>query len=260
MTKVTDEQLIAWADGELSAEHSAQIEMLIANDPDIAKKAASFEASKLPYKAAIDSDIPPVPSELVDQVAQWSQIAAGSYASNTSVSSTANRKSLRYWSGAVASVLFCGGVLWGGISYLSPQHPAEDWREAIVSYQNFYVTETVSHIVADPAAALQKLNELKQRYTAFPKAPPDLTAQGYSFKRLQRLDFANQPVLQMVFYKAGKRPLAICLMPDNVEIKPQFIKHNLLNSYIWHSGKLRGIVVAEEESAVLRGIASLVEI
>lgn len=257
MTKVTDEQIRAWADGELSAGRKAEIDTLIANDSELAIKAASFEASKLPFKAAMDSGIPPLPAELSDQVAQWSQIAVGSSSTNTS-----DVKKLRYWSGAVAAVLLLSVISWGGIDFLkSHDDPAEKWREAIVSYQNFYVAGTVSHIKGDPAVASEKLNQLKQLNVAFPDTPPDLTSQGYAYKRLQRLDFANQPVLQMVFYKAGKRPLAICLMPDDdTTIQAHFTQHDLLNSYVWQSGKLRGIVVAEESSEVLEGIAKLVGI
>lgn len=255
MTKVTGEQIRAWADGELSAQRSAEIDTLIANDPDIAAKATSFEASKLPYKAAMDSAVPALPAELRDQVAQWSQIAALPVESNLS-----NRKNLRYWSGAVAAVLLLSVISWGGFTFFKPHHPAEGWREAIVSYQNFYVAGTVSDIVGDVDLASVKLSKLKQLNTAFPDLPPDLTIQGYAYKRLQRLDFANQPVLQMVFYKAGKRPLAICLMPDDANAQAQFTQHDLLNSYVWQSGKLRAIVVAEEDSAVLKDIAKLVGI
>lgn len=255
MTKITDEQIRAWADGELSVEPSAAIDILILNDPEIAAKAASFEASKLPYKSAMEADIPPVPDELRDQLAQWSQIAEGS-----SRRISFERGASHYWVSAVAAVMLLSVILWASIAFFKPHHPTRGWAEAIVSYQNFYVSETVSHITGDTAAASLELASLQQLSTDFPSSAPDLTGQGYAYKRLQRLDFSNQPVLQMVFYKVGKRPLAICLMPDDAKIQAQFTQHELLNSYVWQSGKLRAIVVAEEDSAVLEGIAELVGI
>jgi anti-sigma factor RsiW len=254
MKKVTDEQIMAWIDGELSAEDQARIEALIATDPEIAAKAASFEASKLPYKSAMNQGIPPVPSELLDQVTQWSQISTG-----PSVGSTSSGKSFSYWSGVAATVLILVGATFGGVRYLQPSNPAQEWTDAIVSYQNFYVADTVSHIKSNRSAALAKLNELRQRYPALPATPPDLTAQGYAFKRLQRLDFDNKPVLQMVFYKPGKRPLAICLMPDGADFQSIFTEHELLNSYVWQSNDLRAIVVADEEQDVLKSISQLLE-
>ncbi len=254
MKKITDEQIMAWVDGELSGPQSAEIEALIATDPEIAAKAASFEASKLPFKSAMEQGIPPVPNELLDQVTQWSQISTGQ-----PVAATTEGKGFRYWSSAAASVLLLVGATFGGIRYLQPSHPAEDWTNAIVSYQNFYVEDTVSQIKSDRTIALAKLNDLRQQHPALPISPPDLTALGYAFKRVQRLDFENKPVLQMVFYKPGKRPLAICLMPDGADLKGIFTKHELLNSYVWQSDELRAIVVAEEPQDVLKGIAQLVD-
>lgn len=253
MTKLTDEEIMAWADGEQSTERGKEIEALIAINPEIAAKAASFEASKLPFKSAMDQGVPPVPSELIDQVAQWSQISAG-----PSAAPVPEDKSGFYWAGVAATVLLLLVATFSGIKYLDSFHPVEKWANAIVSYQNFYVADTISHIESDREAALAKLSNLRQRYPALPASPPDLTAQGYEFKRLQQLDFENKPVLQMVFYKPGRRPLAICLMPDGVDFQDAFTKHELLNSYVWQSNQLRAIVVAEEEPKVLKDIAKLI--
>jgi len=48
-------------------------------------------------------------------------------------------------------------------------------------------------------------------------------------------------------------------MPDGADLKGMFTKHELLNSYVWQSDELRGIVVAEEPQDVLKGIAQLVD-
>lgn len=254
MKKITDEQIMAWVDGELNTQRRAEIEAFIATNPEAAAKAASFEASKLPFKSAMEQGIPSVPDDLLDQVTQWSQISI-----DPSVDSPSESKSFRYWAGAAATVLLLVGATFGGFKYLQPSHPAQDWTNAIVSYQNFYVAETVTHIKSDRDMALAKLGNLRQRYPALPASPPDLTAQGYAFKRLQRLDFENKPVLQMVFYKPGKRPLAICLMPDGGDFQEMFTEHELLNSFVWQSNDLRAIVVAEEPQEILKGIAELVD-
>ena len=147
---------------------------------------------------------------------------------------------------------------WAGLTYFQKPDASAQWTQAIVSYQNFYVAKTVTHINGDQKAAKEKLLKLKQESAAFPSTPPDLTELGYSFKRVQQLDFADKPVVQMVFFKEGKRPLAICLMPDAQTVDSKYTEHELLNSYIWQSGRLRAIVVAEEDSAALLEIASLV--
>jgi len=255
MNKVTPEILIAWVDGELSPQRSAEISALVSSDPELAEQAACLEASKLPYKAAMEQNIPPVPEMLRQQVEQWTKLAE-----NDSTPAKPKRKtSYRdVFSGALAaSILMVAS--WLGLSHFQKPDAISQWTQAIVSYQDFYVAKTVAHINGDPEAAKEKLLKLKQGYAAFPLAPPDLTALGYNFKRVQQLDFDDKPVVQMVFFKEGKRPLAICLMPDGEAIESKYSEHALLNSYVWQSGKLRAIVVAEEESAALLEIANLVD-
>ncbi|MGB0847307.1 MAG: anti-sigma factor family protein [Thiolinea sp.] len=263
MQKITPEILRAWADGELSPEKHSEINILLAKDEELAIQAAAFEASKLPYKAAMNVDIPPVPAQLETQVLQWSRIAdttkQSAEAIKVPVGKVSGIKRLYRLALAASVLLFVISGL-GAIWYKPVNRSVSDWTQAIVNYQNFYVAETVGHIVGDRTTAAKKLEQLKQRYPAFPGIPPELEELGYAFKRLQRLDFNNQPVLQMVFYKDGKRPLAICLMPEHQEaVVSQFSEHELLNSYVWQSKGLRAIVVAEEEASQLKAIAERVD-
>jgi len=254
MNKITPEILVAWIDGELSSQRSAEISALVSADADLATQVAYLEASKLPYKAALNQDVPPVPNALKVQVEQWSQIADNDVAPVKPERKTNYRD---IFSGALAaSILLVAS--WVGLTHFQKPDASAQWTQAIVSYQNFYVAETVSDINGNQKAGVKKLLKLQQEYAAFPPAPPDLTALGYSFKRVQQLDFADKPVIQMVFFKEGKRPLAICLMPDTETVDSKYTEHELLNSYIWQSGKLRAIVVAQEDSETLKKIANLV--
>jgi hypothetical protein len=48
-------------------------------------------------------------------------------------------------------------------------------------------------------------------------------------------------------------------MPDGDSIEERGSIHDSLNSYVWQSGKLRGIVVGEESVAELKKIAGIVK-
>lgn len=262
MEKITPETLKAWTDGELSAERHAEISALLAVDDELAQQAACFEASKLPYKAAMNLDIPAVPDDLRAQVAQWSQIAAGQQpvpAQNKqgSVQPSGAKPVYRMALAAAISLMMISGL--GALLFRPAADPVNAWTQAIVTYQNFYVTETIAGIEVNPDATRQKLAQLRQTHPALPAMPPNLEALGYAFKRVQRLDFEGKPVLQMVFSQEGKRPLAICLMPDETALTEKFTQHDLLNSYVWQSNGVRAIVVAEEDAAQLEVIANVVQ-
>lgn len=268
MEKVTPEILRAWADGELSAERHAEISALLAADYELAQQAACFEASTLPYKAAMNLDMPAVPDDLKAQVAQWSQIAAGQQQSAQARAAQANGvvgkdrpSKIKPWyrMALAASVLLMMISGLGAMWFRPAAEPVNAWAQAIVTYQNFYVKATVAGIEANPEATQQKLVQLRLDYPAFPEMPPNLEGLGYAFKRAQRLDFEGKPVLQMVFFKDGKRPLAICLMPDETALNAKFTQHDLLNSYVWQGKGVRAIVVAEEDAAQLEAIADAVQ-
>ena len=258
MQKITSEELLEWVDGALSPERSAEISALVAADPDLAKQADFFEASELPYKAAMNAGVPPVPSDLKKQVAQWSKIAEDQTIITSPMNTKSQDKALFYQRSLVATIMMLV-VSWGAIWGLTKSPDAIDsWTNAVVGYQQFYVSETVEGITGSVESAELKLQQVKLQYPEFPSIAPNLAAMGYSFKRIQQLDYKNKPLLQMVFYKDGKRPLAICLMPDSNLVESRLATHDVLNSYVWQSGNLRGIVVGEENELELKKIADLV--
>ena len=158
MEKVTPEILRAWADGELSSERHAEISALLAVDDELAQKAACFEASKLPYKAAMNLDIPEVPDDLQAQIGQWSQIAAGqqvAQANDEQVSSQPLRVKPVYRMALAAAVVLMMISGFGALVLRPAADPVNTWTQAIVTYQNFYVTETVTGIEANPETTRQ---------------------------------------------------------------------------------------------------------
>ncbi|TXI79288.1 MAG: anti-sigma factor, partial [Cupriavidus sp.] len=61
--------LMAYVDGELPPAQRAEVEALVARDPDAAALVAALEASKLDYAGAFAAQpLPPVPESLVRSV------------------------------------------------------------------------------------------------------------------------------------------------------------------------------------------------
>jgi anti-sigma factor RsiW len=63
---IDDTVLLAYVDGQLTAERRAEIEAAAAASPELAERLAAMQASVLPYAAAFDRQVlPPMPEHLV---------------------------------------------------------------------------------------------------------------------------------------------------------------------------------------------------
>ena len=249
---LSDHDLVLYADRNLGAEREQQLLEAAEHDPELAKKLAALDASRLPFRQAYEKQpLPPVPNQLRanikgllkeagnEPVVYSKSSGAPEAADNTSVghnvaSIESARKTTRRFTGAplfaaqAACVLLsvAAGFLIGthqsgeqpsndqvAVSDALPAHALQQaWVERVADYQTLYVPNTVSHIEADLTASMEKLNGLGQS-TGMRTAIPDLSESGYHFARVQELGYEGKTLVQVVYSKPGHTPLALCFMP-----------------------------------------------
>jgi anti-sigma factor RsiW len=245
--------LLAYVDGHLSPSECAQVESQMALSPEVAASVADLRASQLPYQQAFASQkLPPVPDSLKQKIAAMArahekmasetlaandrvlpaQPAADSAAESAAESTTAAvpmRSPLRS-SPVRLGLAFAAGVACCAIGLALTQDPivtgaklaassaapalnAAAWVSAAAGYQQLYSRVTVEQVVVDAdtaartAAAIRREDGLAVRI-------PDLSAQGLVFKRVQRLRFHDQPLVQIVYLPAHGEPVALCVMRE----------------------------------------------
>jgi anti-sigma factor RsiW len=220
---VDDTLLLAYVDGELSADRRAEVEAAAAHSPDVAGRLAALRASALPYAAAFDKQvIPPFPVGLSERISELVSVST--------VPARAPAVSRRhFWTTGsglrVAAAFFAGAVISGVLLTFMSGHRGtatvdSSWVKAIADYQVLYTRETVANVVEDPSLTEKILGELRQN-DGLPVVIPDLRSAGLTFKRVQRLSVHNQPVVQIVYLpEHGGDPVALCLtrstQPDEV--------------------------------------------
>jgi len=122
----------------------------------------------------------------------------------------------------------------------------------VAQYQSLYVENTVSGITGGEQAAMSLLDDLKAR-TGMRTGVPDLSSFGYRFVRAQELGYQNEPLVQLVYFKPGHAPLAVCYMPASGVMRAdvKLEKHDGLLAAGWIQNEQRFVIVGDESREVI---------
>jgi anti-sigma factor RsiW len=283
-------QLLAYVDGELSPQECQDIEREIAVSPDLAEIVAQLRSSRLPYQRAFaHQKLPPVPESLALKIAEMARAHAQRDPLNQPIQpSDANdgandsavqhdaamppsapvRSRLRVapaWLAAafVAGAFFCSIAL----RYLpgTPAGPAatlaaaatgaSPWVQAAASYQQLYSRDTIAPVPVDVNVSAKIVGEIRHD-DGLALQIPNLSTAGLEFKRVQRLQFHNKPLVQIVYLPKTGAPIALCVMK---EAKPdQAIGEQHLygmNVVTWRRGELSYALIGQPAGVDLSSLA-----
>ena len=250
---IDDRDLLAYADGQLAPERRAEIEAAIANSADVAGRVNAMRASALPYAAAFEAQIlPPVPRELSDRIAALASV----YSRRRQPGRSAWPKLATAFAAGVLCCAIALKLLSFGVTGFSATAQVEPWIQAVADYQQLYSRATVTHVTEDPQLTARVISDL---WTAdgMRVAVPDLRASGLSFKRVQRLSFREQPVVQMVYLPEQGEPVALCVTRDmRPDEKPRAQQIGELSTVAWRRGELGYVLLGKAPVQVLMDVGS----
>ena len=245
--------LLGYADGQLAPERRAEIETAIAGCADVARRVSAMRASALPYAAAFEAQIlPPVPRELSDRIAAL-----------VSADSGRQQRGQSAWPNlaiAFAAGVFCCAIalnlLSPGMTGFSATAQVEPWIQAVADYQQLYSRATLTHVTEDRELSARVISDL---WTAdgMRVVVPDLRAAGLSFKRVQRLSFREQPVVQMVYLPEQGEPVALCVTRDaRPDETPRARQIGELSTVAWRHGELGYVLLGKAPAQALMDLGS----
>jgi anti-sigma factor RsiW len=276
--------LMAYVDGELSAEECQEVEKEIAVSPDAAEFVAQLQTSRLPYKEAFaQQKLPPVPDSLTEAIAALARTHAQRTATpgaNDAVleggplvaPSAPVRSRLRVaplWLAAafVAGVFCCSiGLRFvpglgasagtGSTATVAAANPqASSWIAAAAGYQQLYSRETIAQVPVNAELSTQTLDEIRHQ-DGLDLRIPDLSQAGLTFKRVQRLRFNDKPLVQIVYLPPQGAPIALCVMKDaraDAAIAEQHI--DSMNVVTWRHADLSYALIGKPEGVDLSALA-----
>jgi anti-sigma factor RsiW len=245
---IDDTDLLAYADGRLPQARRAEVETAVATSPDVAARLSAMEASALPYATAFEAQVlPPVPPELSQRIGDL-------------LGADAQRRQRRASSWPRVSAAFAAGALCCAIALrvLSPAAPLQTaaaqvspWIKAVADYQQLYSRATLANVTEDPALSVHVINDLRAQ-DGIAVVVPDLRSAALTFKRVQRLSFHQQPVVQMVYLPEHGEPIALCVTPDARPDEPPHAQQvGELNSVAWRRDNLGYVVLGKVPARTL---------
>ncbi|WP_250501229.1 zf-HC2 domain-containing protein [Caballeronia sp. GAWG1-5s-s] len=259
MMNVDDTLLMAYVDGELAPEQRAEVEAAIAHSDDLAGRVAALQASVLPYRAAYERrPVPPVPESLTRRI---DELVSVTTAQKRRPARASGRFPMQWAAAAFVAGAICSGVLTGYLGGMNPLKPGVDpWVRSVADYQVLYGRDTVANIREDKVSTEQVLADIHQR-DGMPVNVPDLRQAGLKFKRVQRLNYHDRPLIQMVYLPERGDPVALCVIEEAKSDEPVRTQQvGEMKTVTWRTNRLAYVLLAKDTSLDLQklgqGIAS----
>jgi anti-sigma factor RsiW len=264
--KPDDSQLIAYADGELSASEAASVKQALAESPDLRESVELLRASRLPYREAFAMQkLPPLPDELRDRIEAMA--SAAQEADHVAAQPAPQSRSWPRWWLAAAFVAgaFCVGLVqqfgagwpgaFGSRAAMVAAGNTRPWISVAADYQQMYTRETVANVTpdlavsADTVDAIRKVDGIRLRM-------PDLRPAGLSFKSVERLRYNGKPLVQIVYLPDHGTPVALCVMKDSRPDQPIAQRQmNGMTVVSWRQNELSYALIGKPDAGNLPTIA-----
>lgn len=224
--------LHAYADGELSAEQRAEVEALMARDPEAARKVADWKRQRELLKSAFDGVLDePLPARMTATLRR---------------SAAPPRVSPWLAMAAALLMLLCGGLAgWFLKGEAVPVTVADLGRQALDAH-SVYAVE-VRHPVEVPGADKEHLQAWLSKRVGTPFAVPDLTEQGYALLGGRLLSGDEGPAALLMYEdRKGQRLSVVLAAPGtDVETALKVQEQGKLIACTWQDGKLAVAVAGE---------------
>jgi len=210
---ITDEMLVAYLDGQASAEETAAIEEKLTSDTDISARLALLDAGSRPFREAFDLMLEAAPAKkLQDQLEE----------SRSTVPANSSFGGYRGWAMAACLVLAVGLGFAVGDRYFQSADPvvakapapkAKGWRQVVADYHTLYSKETLEDAGGSAQTQDQRLAAASKLLSIELKRD-QLAVDGLDYKRAQILRFKKKPLAQMAYLYDGETPVAFCILPS----------------------------------------------
>lgn len=219
----TDEQLVAFLDGEFDHTPVEEIKAVLAHSDELNARLKQLTLNKSAMSDAFDA---------LSQTAPHYEDIMG-------VEETAGPASSVNFMKIAAVALIALGVGFFASSIIK-QGKLENWHEYVAAYQALYATDTLAHVNSTHLATEKELKRVTTRLNTEISVADLQIDEGLQYKRGQILEYQGRPLVQLAFLASDGAPVALCIMKsqssDASGIGLQEME-NMQSAY-WSDGKL----------------------
>ena len=238
-SRTREHLLCAYADGELDAQQTVDVERMIAEDPELGRVVdAHREVSALLRTACAESHYATAPLALpVVRRRRWSmQPPAWAMAA-----------------GVALVIGFGGGLYWNDRS----ADAQGGWLSEVAEYHDVFSRET-RHLVEIPASDVKELTTWLSDRVGRELVVPDFSPNGLRFVGGRMLVVDGKPVAELMYTRPDGRPIAFCMLEaerhgSTTPVRLDQRKDLTLAS--WRSGGHDFVIVGQMTETLARDLA-----
>lgn len=249
---ISDEKLLAYADGLLSPAEIVDIDTLLVDDAEAREVLAALTRSDLPYREAAETliDVPDL-SHIATHI--QSHQAASPVQSHRTMS---RPSALRRFSPLAASIamVFVVGLL-AGQHVFPPDTPKPTqwavWVDRIASYQALYTRDTLP--MGNPPATRKSGQMVRvSKFLGTAVIAPDLAKLDADYKYAKIFAIGGKPLAQIAYLPKSGAPFSLCLMKtDKPDHGPKFSTAHGLNVASWRAKGIAYVYVGKTPRDVM---------
>jgi anti-sigma factor RsiW len=232
----TDEDLVAYLDGELSPSERASLERLLAANSEARERLALLQGGGRSVRDALDSMLTQAPR------AQLDAMLSGLPGLRAGLSPGARR-----WAyvaaAAAAMAVFLAGIAADRLSPLAQRvaHPpgaeetegANQWRQVVAEYLTLYTAESVATMPDTPDMREKELASLGDKL-GLPLSPDRVALPDLAFRRAQLFEYDGTPLGQIAYLDPQNGPVALCIFAaGEADAAPRTEQREGLNIAYW---------------------------
>jgi anti-sigma factor RsiW len=259
----TDEELVAYLDGELPAHERTRLAQRIAADHDLQRRLILLSSGNRPFREAFGS--------LLDQAprARLETMLAGLPMPDQKASGTAPRR--RGWGVGMRAIaasllLFLAGF---GAGWFMPTFSRfledeiatesasdEDWRQTVAEYLTLYTSETLASIPDNAAVREQEVATVGAKI-GMALSPQKLALPALTLKRAQLLEYDRKPLGQITYLDPQSGPVALCIIADDgPDADQQTEQRQGFNIVYWSRGSRNFMLLGRVPQPRLKELAN----
>ncbi|SEF12644.1 Transmembrane transcriptional regulator (anti-sigma factor RsiW) [Rhizobiales bacterium GAS191] len=261
-----DADLVAYFDGELTADHRAWIASWVARDEQFQTRLVVFANGGRPFHKAFEPLLAEAPrAKLADMLARLPGYRAGAMAEPSQRRSRAARIWPRLALLAAGLVLFFAGAsadrllprLRDTAGFDFTTEAGDDWRQAVAEYISLYAADTLADIRDDAASRERELAMVGNKLGVV--LPMDqLSLPGLTIKWAQLLQYDGKPLGQIAYLDPRNAVVALCIYADGRPDTAQGDEQRAgLNIVHWSSRGRAFMLVGHMATPQLQGLAGL---
>lgn len=139
----------------------------------------------------------------------------------------------------------------GGLVAASNDSGMAAWIRAAAGYQQLYSRDTIALLQPDAHVTAMTVSEIRDD-DKLAMQIPDLSSQGLTFKRVQRLRFHDKPLVQIVYLPQKGKPVALCVLKEaKADAAPSSDNLDGMAVVAWRRGQLGYALIGEAGSVDL---------